>query len=409
MIILSSPQGQENPTTRLLSTRTPDGKTIIRAVRVGSPCDSCRQQRILCTHKENATGEGLSRKKRQAFMSFYEGQEHIAMREYTGETSDDSIVIYRAEWIDDLLRRVPFETPMLIDMIIVSIDPAQGGPCAWGFCACYYDVHTNTQVIIQVDENTPENVTPDLLESWLRDSILSLRMRSEMFRFVPIVVACESAPKMVGTQLQYYLQALIDKGTLGNTYLMHETSDGTPGVPKNAGNTQIMVTLSAKLLEYRQVAFADVFGATGIGEPSELKVAAKTRFKDQLQNVKVRLVNSTRQDGTRKQRMDGKAGGKNDDVAVAWFMNYYWYLQFMTSNKDVYAAIRRYADAWRVGYVTLRSNIGGASSSQQIQKRQRVDESQFYDFTNFSTYSATEQHAIDLRDRVRSSHADFLK
>lgn len=340
-------------------------------------------------------------------MSFYEGQEHIAMREYTGETSDDNLVIYRGEWLDDLLRRIPFETPRLVDALFVSIDPAQDGPCSWGFCACYYDVISNTQVIVQVDENQPDTVTPDVLESWLRDSILSLRTRSEMFRYIPIIIACESAPKMIGIQLQYFLQGMIDKKVLSNTYLMHESSDGTPGVPKTAVNTQIMVTLSAKLLENRQVAFADVFGATGVGEPDQLKTTAKVNFKNQLQNVKVRFVNSTRQDGTRKQRIDGKGNGKNDDVAVAWFMNYYWYLQFMTSNKDVYVAIRSCADAWRRGYVTIRTEFG-ASSSTQLCKKQRLDETQFYDFNNFDTYSTTEQHAIQLRKRTQASKFDFL-
>lgn len=355
LIILTTPLGQDNETTRLFNTRDDDGKPIIRAVRIGRSCESCRQARTLCTHVENATGEGLSKRKRKAFMHFYADQMHVAMREYTGETADDSIEIYKREWIDRLLHRVPFETPALIDMLFVSIDPAQGGPCEWGFCACYYDVLTNMQVIVQIDGQHVDEVTPNVIMMWLRNALQCLRRRSPSFTHIPIVIACEGLPNIVSHQLQYFITLLIMERSVYNVYMMREMPGDAPGVPKNAANTQHMAAHSAQLLENDQVAFADVFGSAIAGVAEEVARQEKTKFLQQLVNVKRRLVPSQRQDGTPKVRLDGKAGGKNDDVAIAWIMNYYWYLQFMESTRIEYMQIKSQSFTKHPGHVTIQS------------------------------------------------------
>lgn len=416
LIILSTPLGQDNETTRLFNTKDDDGKPIIRAVRIGRSCEECRIARTLCTHVENATGEGLSRRKRKAFMNFYAEQMHVAMREYTGETSDDSVEIYKKEWIQRLLRRKPFETPALVDMLFVSIDPAQGGSCEWGFCACYYDVLTNLQVIVQLDGPQIDDVTPNLLMEWLRESINHLRRRSASFASIPIVIACEGAPIVISRQLQYYVALLIEERSIFNVHIMREMPGEAPGVPKTAVNTRHMVEFSAHLLQNDQVVFSDVFGSALSGVSHEIALREKTKFLQQLVNVKIRMTPSQRQDGLPKARIDGKSGGMNDDVAVAWIMNYYWYLQFMKSMRTDYQQIKSQSFTKHRGYVTLLSHYQAtrlkrirdhACDLEPIYRSDSI-ESNYYDFDQNSELAPAAARSLIDRRRSGVNNSDFL-
>jgi len=410
LIILTTPLGHDNETTRLFNTKDKTGKPVIRAVRIGKSCDACREAKVLCNHVENATAEGLSKRKREAFMNFYEEQKHVAMREFTGETSDDSIEIYKKEWVHRLLARKPFKTPALIDFILVTIDPAQEGACEWGFCACYYDVVTNTQVIIQLDGQHVDDVSPNIIMMWLRDSINHIRRRSLSFATIPIVIACEAAPSTLSRMIQYYVELLTQERSVYNVHVMRESPGDSPGVPKTATNTRHMVEFSAHLLENDQVAFSDVFGSSLAGAAAEMALKEKTKFLQQLVNVKIRRMRSTRQDGMPKLRIDGKGGGMNDDVALAWIMNYYWYLQFMNSSKTDYANIRQQFLTLHPGHVTILSRH---HALKQKRTRDRAFEenplirpididvdSSHYNLSDTHNYTQTEIRA--LIDRVHS-------
>jgi hypothetical protein len=413
LLILTTPLGQDNETTRLFNTKF-EGKPIIRAVRIGRSCDQCREARVLCNHVENATAEGLSKRKRQAFMKFYENQMHVAMREYTGETSDDSQEIFKKEWVTRLLQKKPFKTPAVVDFIFASIDPAQGGACEWGFCACYYDVITNTQVIVQIDGQHVEDVGPNELTEWLRASINHIRSRSPAFATIPIVIACEAAPVLFSRQLEKLIIMLIQERSVYNVHVMRESSKDSPGVIKTKNNTQHMVSCSAQLLQNNQVSFADVFGSSIGGISEEIALREKTKFLQQLVNVKVRYVPSSRQDGGLKYRIDGKAGGMNDDVAVAWFMNYYWYLQFVNSPKDDYIAIRNQTLTVSDGYVKIISkyHTDRVKRARQLlydehprlQPAVDIEEQQYFDFSD--TTPRTHEETRARIDRIRTGARD---
>lgn len=419
LLILTTPLGQDNETTRLFNTKF-EGKPIIRAVRIGRSCEQCREAKVLCNHVENATAEGLSKRKRQAFMEFYKSQMHVAMREYTGETGDDSIEIFKKDWITQLLRRKPFKTPAMIDFIFVSIDPAQGGECEWGFCACYYDAHTNTQVIVQIDGQHIDDTTPNEIMEWLRASINHIRRRSPAFSTVPIVIACEATGMAMAVRnLEYYVSMLIQERSISNVHVMREMPQERPGVNKTAANTRHMVACSSQLLQNSQVAFADVFGSALSGTVEEIALREKTKFLQQLVNVKVRFVPSGRQDGMLKARIDGKAGGANDDVAVAWFMNYYWYLQFVNSPKTDYVAIRNQSLVSHQGYVKIVSKyhaqkvkrVRQLNYIEHPEERPIVDEEEenYFDFEDGGdNYSFDERRARIDRIRTGASVEDII-
>jgi hypothetical protein len=343
VIGLSTPSGQDTPCTKLFNTKDPDtGRTIFLIVRIGKPCDSCQAKRILCVHNEHATGEGLSRKKRSLMQCFFVGDEQSAMQEFQGVAADHSHHIFLPKYMERLLAKDPYpiaRPSMLhmqpIDMIMVSIDPAGGGPCEWGLCACYYDIKERVQVILQIDNQTLKDVSSKNIQKWLYKSIHNIRLIDEAFASVPIVIACEAAPNIIADQLAIHVQHLIVKGRLTNTFIMREVGDDRPGVLKTHDNTQDMSRYTAMMLENGQIYFSEKYCTSIVGKTRE---QARSDLFDQMGNFKKRQVFTTT--GTYIIKIDGKSGGKHDDLVVAMAMNFLHYLLFMLSTKPCYETIK---------------------------------------------------------------------
>jgi hypothetical protein len=329
LIILTTPLGLDNATSRLFDQRDDKGKHIIHTVRIGASCADCKAARVLCKHNESATGEGLSRKKRDKFMFFYQEKVHVALREFGGEPGDSGRTMFKNEWLLDLIQKQPHETLNVAKFIMVGIDPAQGGKCEWGFCACYFDTITHTQVIIHLDACRLEDVSNNGIMLYLKDSIEAIRWKHRYFRNLPILIACEAAPTIIGENIASVLQILINKGEVYNVHLMYELPNERPGVPKTHENTQRMVSYMQQLLENDQVAFSDVFGTNTKSPSGDDEECIKAKLISQTRNVQRRPIRTPRADGTISYRLDGKGGGQDDDLWVAWAMIIYWYYAIM--------------------------------------------------------------------------------
>jgi hypothetical protein len=235
-------------------------------------------------------------------------------------------------------------------MIIVGIDPAGGGKCEWGLCAAYFDTVKKIKVIVQLDAQRIPNPTPTVIRHWLKESIDSIRRRHSSFAEIPIVIACESAPQLIGEQLVEHIQMLTNEGLFHNTHLMYEISGSErPGVPKTEQTTQDMCRYASLLLTNDQIRFSKVFGTSVLGKkPME----AKLEYFKQVRNFKKR-IDHYRKDGTAHFVINGKSNGMNDDLAVASLMIIYWYFIFMTSRKLMYENIRHQSSNWRFTHMTI--------------------------------------------------------
>lgn len=318
-------------------------------IRIGKPCDDCILKRVLCTHVSIAADSGLSDKKRELFACFYEDDMETYMREYQSETCDDSRVLFHPDWLLKLASSEPEPIPELMDMLLVSIDPAGGGKCEWGLCATYYDTVKRTQVIVMLDGERVDDPYPHIIQSWFYNAIVKLRSLHQKFQDIPIIIACESAPHNTGETLAESIQRLINSGKLQKVYMMHETSTGRPGVPKTNYNTVDMTTYSSLLFSQSKVRFSKVFDTSVVGKDA---LDMKVLFYSQAGRFKRRPI--SKKDGIVKYRIDGKAGGgQMDDVFAAYNMNFYWYLVFMSSTNTLYKQIRDLSSHWRGSHVTL--------------------------------------------------------
>lgn len=339
IIILTTPLGLENATSRLFDTRDENGEHIIRTVRIGASCAKCKEARVLCVHNESATGEGLSKKKRQKFMHFYKEQMHVAMREFSGEPGDSGRVMFPHKWLLELAQRKEYPITNIAKFIMIGIDPSGSGGCEWGLCACYFDHTTNTQVIIHMDAHRLDDVTTIGVMKFLKASIQTIRRSHDYFKSIPILIACEAAPHLVCENLAQDLKMLIAKKEVFNVYLMEELPNDRPGVLKTNENTQKMIALTQTMLENNQVSFSEVFTTNTKTPSGNDEECIKSQLIQQLGNVQRRPIGHVRKDGLITYRIDGKMGGQNDDLMVAFVMIIYWYVSIMGERAEKYQHI----------------------------------------------------------------------
>lgn len=332
----TTPAGTDHIVSAMISARDKYGNPVIRTVRIGAPCEECRRMQILCTHAENTVPEGTSRKKRDRYKALYEERKHIMMREYQGEIGDASRKLFQANWIHRLKLHKPVPVPENVDMLFLTSDPAQGGDCEWSTVGAYYDRSSGCMVICLLDSFCLKPATPHHMRTKLEESIATLRCAHPAFRHAPIVYCVESAPKMFAEAVAEYADE-IARTQQANILCMNESSDGRPGVPKTAQNTMIMSEVAQRFMENNAVRFSTAC-CTSSGSVAE----ERKKLFGQLQKYARKI-----DEKTGKVRIDGKDGGANDDYAVAFVMQGYWYKWFWDSPNERYEPIKRYSAKFR--------------------------------------------------------------
>lgn len=349
LLATTTPQGSDNIVSRLITTQDENGDPIIAAVRIGKPCAQCRAAKQLCMHKESATAEGLSRKKRQKFQAFYKGLEHIAMREFQGEIGDSSQHIFLPEWLNALATRPTIDITTPVGLLFMTMDPAQGGRNEVGITTCYFDPNIDSQIIVHADAYHLNPASPKNIKGILYNVLKTVRNAQYQFREAPIVIAVECAPKVFSEQIGEYVKDLKAKNFIENVWVICKMPGDRPGVPKTQQNTQDMCNLAADFMEAGKVFFSKNFVVSQAGVKKE---DMKEKLIQQLLNFKKHEKERTDSFAPPRIRIDGKEGGSaNDDLAVSFIMQRYWYSTFWNDNHPMYDEAKKVCARLCVDYV----------------------------------------------------------
>lgn len=346
LIGTTTPSGSDHIVSTMITAKDEKGHPVIATVRIGKPCEECRKLRVLCTHAENTVAEGTSRKKRKRYAALYETKEHIKMREYQGEIGDSSRSIYQPAWINELKQSKLVDVPNVIDCIFVTSDPAQGGSCEWATIGAYFDRARGEMVICLLDAIKLNKASPSELKKNFTNSIRTLRSSHAVFSQTPIVCCIESAPNTFSEAIDEYAEFISNQDPELNMICMREMPKGRSGVPKDNPITRIMCERSAMFMESESVKFSK-YCVTSI-ETSTID-KEKNKFLSQLERL-ARKVDEK----TGKVRIDGKDGGSNDDYAVAFMMQTYWYEYFWRSDKEYYKNFKSYSASWRSSHFKMK-------------------------------------------------------
>ena len=158
---------------------------------------------------------------------------------------------------------------------------------------------------------------------------------------VPIIFIPEGAPAQEGQ----HLAAMVSNSF--RLVCMHESTNGSGGVPVTADSKRSLVFATQAVLNSRTLQVADRFVAVtnkalriGNAVYEETDTYLLDLLCGQLKRYHAR-VQST-QDGTSERvYLTGKSYGNNDDMAMAFMMLWYWSSQFYQSNNTRYDVLKR--------------------------------------------------------------------
>lgn len=323
---LTTPENMNAPIMQIYNTRDANGDFIIPSIRIGQICAECQRLSRICTHEDNALAAGSSQAKTAKYQLLYANQA-LFMQEMFGQASRSGTDYFQASWLANLLEKPVVNLKKspgihMLDMVMVTIDPAMSGPCEWGLCACIYNVFDETQNIIQLDKIRIGYTSEANVKAWLSKIITSIRLRYE---HLPIIIACEAGPVGSSIQVAECIHQLIQEGKAYKCHILFGNT-GKPGVPKTPEITDEMASTTRQLLQNNKVNFTSDFCTSSEGFTPE---GMKEQYATHLLNF---IVNEEkkREDGTFQMKLHGKAAG-NDDLAVAIIMNYRWYVVFKTT------------------------------------------------------------------------------
>jgi hypothetical protein len=332
---LTTPENMNAPIMQIYNTRDENGDFIIPSIRIGQICAECQRLSRICTHEDNALAAGSSHSKTAKYQRLYTNQA-LFMQEMFGQASRSGMDYFQAAWLANLLEKPPVDLRVspgvsMLDMIMITIDPAMGGSCEWGLCACIYNVFDQTQNIIQLEKVKIDFVSEANVKAWLSKILTSIRLRYE---YLPIVIACESGPLGSAIQVSSCIFQLIQEGRAHRCYMMYGNT-GKPAIVKTPEITDEMASTTRQLLENNKVNFTKDFCTCSEGHTSE---SMKQQYASQLLNF-ISNEEKKQQDGSVKTKLHGKAAG-NDDLAVAIIMSYRNYVVFKTSADPRYNAAK---------------------------------------------------------------------
>jgi hypothetical protein len=331
LICTTTPGKPDHALAKVINTVDDEGDYIFNTVRIGKPCEACDKARIMCTHVTNAQPEGTSRSKRERYMKFYEnGLEAVAMQEFQGVMMNKNSRIFEQAWIDALRQRKRKKLKDNVQFLMMTIDPAHGGDNEWATIVSYFDPGSGKMVIVFMDSSQTE---ANYASIKLRMEVMLETVRGicPRFRTIPIVIACESAPKLFAGVMAETLKD-ISASISSNICVMAETTDRQPGVPINDGNKRTMALMSARLMQYNAVSFSEKFTTIDL-------VISENDMINKFLNTLPFMMRKVemRPDGTVKTRITGKGSGcPNDDISQAFMMQPYWVDAFLTSNRPEY-------------------------------------------------------------------------
>ena len=142
LVMLSSPEGDENYYSQLLNLKNPKtGKNLFRVHNPRNICDKCLKlppdRAILCTHIKQSA-HWINQRKSQMLMLMYSTDPTRAMNEYQGVAISNFIPCFDKEEIAFMFDNELYNTRSIPELLFISVDPNGGGNSNMAIVTGYY-------------------------------------------------------------------------------------------------------------------------------------------------------------------------------------------------------------------------------------------------------------------------------
>lgn len=228
--------------------------------------------------------------------------------------------IYKQTWIDNLKTRERKVLEKPISTLFMTMVPPRGSHEEWATLVSYF-TEKGEMVIVFADTVLTSVL---YIENHLEEIFTKVRSISSDFEKIPIVIACQSIPKLFTARID---EAVSQLGQYSDSHIimMHEAAGGSDrsrsmeaGVPNNFETMSEMALLTSELMEGGNVYFSERFTVLyGIPDTMISKILTTLQF--------VKNKTSLREDGSLKHTINGRGPGCPDDrLAIALMMAPHW-------------------------------------------------------------------------------------
>lgn len=326
VVIITTPQGDDNYVTQLTNIRTDDEEPLINLIHVGKPCEICMASDTpgKCTHQAQAPWKDTGRQKKFAEYLYGEQNKDANMREQFGMPTQTLFKSFPNHLIEELYLRPRITTLVPPKIIFFMADPAHGGQSELGLAAGYYDglrlnIIFMESIKMNLDANRPEK---DIIIRCIK-KIRSNPNYADSF----VVFGAEAYPLLQPTLIATALTDVEDfKRNVLCMREIYQKSSRHYGLPKTNENTYDSVNMFRFLLGHRALAFSSDFMTL---ENSEEYILKKLRDLLMVHQWKPK---KSGEGG----RLDAKVHGNQDDLLVALIMVHYWGSYFNKSQDPYY-------------------------------------------------------------------------
>ncbi len=314
---LSSPEGSTNHFSTMINLKDPlTGKSFFKVVDNVLICNQClkldKALAIMCNHVQSVT-PWLNVKKTHRLKLLYKADPATAAAELCGLITDDINVCFAAVDIARFFSRTPFETRTTPPYIYITCDPSGGGLSQLAICSGYYD-NAGNWIIICLDA---EVVRADhgKIKYVLRRHIAEIN-RNPIFRSSVKIFIPESNLANEASHMASMVRKLPNVGVFWE-------KDYKVGVHKsNTVTDNYRATFDTLLRsDTSTIYFDSLFWTNTNGKTASV---IKGEMRQELERYHYEVLEAKTIHQSDKQKITGKMGALNDDIAIAVLMGPYW-------------------------------------------------------------------------------------
>lgn len=149
LLCLSSPEGDSNYYSSLMTLKRPDGTSFFQVVECFQICKACRKleriKQIQCNHVKS-TAHWLSSRKIKELKLLYKASPEDAIREFGGVVMSDHLPAFRKEEVHRAFQQPPVTIQHKPPFVFTCCDPSGGGPSMLSIVSGYYTAYGDVVV-----------------------------------------------------------------------------------------------------------------------------------------------------------------------------------------------------------------------------------------------------------------------
>ena len=335
LLAISTPLGEENYYSAMLTMKRPNGSPLFNTVEVRLMCQKCKEEgKTECPHSDGLppwkTGD-----RQKLVQQLMENDKAMFMREQLGVVTSANTCAFHVPSIHALgcesnyVRDEELQTP---DTVYVVIDPCGGGASGMAILS---GVYTNSGRLFVISADTGVMESDEDQEVFITNHMLKLQefpfLRTSKY---VIIIERNFGGSILASRI-FNICLTVNPKVHSLKALSQE----------RIGNRRVGVCTTHMVKERSRIDLQRLLQTNNVRFLNNFKSRSTTTrddICDQLRQYKYEIKPPRDEFGSYKTKLTGKAGGKNDDLAICLNLLAFWPLTILKGDSSSTSLINGY-------------------------------------------------------------------